>query len=376
MASRPAIASREFLTQVRHFLCSLQEGIVPSSEQEKVWKQFYEHYVQKIRTFALSCNTPANDVADCAQEVWRELLVRLPTFRLDPKRGQFDTWLFSIVRTKAADLGRRRKRPAGSNTLAALQMLPDDSPNPGSIVESRDTLTVLWSRLQKRLSRCTMQVLQLRLVEQRSVGEVAERLRLSEEQVWYRLHRARRELSKLGASFLCEVGVTQTRRVVNKEEKAEKKESAQEVHDNSVSHFVSPSSIAFAGGSRVDYVFRELELGRRELNPEWKVEWNCDGVPRPVLYLRKLAMVAFAEICGPGEFIDSHWPAIVSAAVSAGVAAGIATIIATPTAALPSFQKEFQKNLHGKVAVTGHEECSVALSAKLEPNGPWFRCDD
>ena len=126
----------------------------------------------------------------------------------------------------------------------------------------------------------------------------------------------------------------------------------------------------------MDVVCQRLELGRRELLPEWKVEWNFDDTPRPVLYMRKTAIVAYAEICGPGDYIGTHWPRIVNAAIAAGVAAGIATIIATPTAALPIFQTEFHKHLHGKGgnSATAEETVHVALSAKQEANGPWCEC--
>jgi hypothetical protein len=126
----------------------------------------------------------------------------------------------------------------------------------------------------------------------------------------------------------------------------------------------------------VDYVFQRLELGRRELNPEWKVEWNCDSVPMPILYIRKTAVVAYAEICGSGDFINAHWPRIVHAAIAAGVAAGIATIIATPTAALPVFRTEFHKQLQGKGGSAGDEKIQVALSARQEANGPWCACNN
>jgi len=126
----------------------------------------------------------------------------------------------------------------------------------------------------------------------------------------------------------------------------------------------------------VDYVFQRLELGRRELTPEWKVEWNCDALPRPVLYIRRLAIVAYAEMCGSGDYINTHWPRIVNAAITAGVAAGIATIIATPTAALPIFKTEFHKELERKAGSRSDEEIHVALSAKQEANGPWCVCKE
>jgi hypothetical protein len=126
----------------------------------------------------------------------------------------------------------------------------------------------------------------------------------------------------------------------------------------------------------VDYVFQRVELGRRELNAEWKVEWNGDAVPRPVLYIRQMALVAYAELCGAGDFMNSHWPRIVNAAVAAGVAAGIATIMTTPTVALPIFRVEFHKQLRGNGGIAADAKIQVALSAKPEANGPWCVCND
>jgi hypothetical protein len=214
------------------------------------------------------------------------------------------------------------------------------------------------------------------LVKQWTVAEVAEKLGLSHEQVWYRYHRARRELEEIGSALAR--GRQPPRPVGDPTgEKQEKdQEFAQGKAPSSVSRCVPPSSLTRQGGNGVDYVFQRLELGRRELSPEWKVEWDCEAGPRPVLYIRKMSTVAYAEICGPGDFINTHWPRIVNAAIAAGVAAGIATIIATPTAALPVFQTEFHKQLHGKGGSTADEKVQVALSAKQEANGRWCECKD
>jgi hypothetical protein len=125
----------------------------------------------------------------------------------------------------------------------------------------------------------------------------------------------------------------------------------------------------------VDLVFKRIELGRFGSSPEWKVEWDCVEVPTPVLYIRKLSAVAVAELCGPEEILNHHWPLIAQAAVSAGVAAGIATIIATPTAALPVFRSEFKRQLaQSKGGNHLADEIHVALSAHQEANGPWCEC--
>jgi DNA-directed RNA polymerase specialized sigma24 family protein len=68
-------------------------------------------------------------------------------------------------------------------------------------LEEKEIVTLAWVQLRKRLSECNVQVLQLRLMEQRSVAEVSEKLGLSHEQVWYRYHRARRALAEIGSAL-------------------------------------------------------------------------------------------------------------------------------------------------------------------------------
>jgi hypothetical protein len=93
-----------------------------------------------------------------------------------------------------------------------------------------------------------------------------------------------------------------------------------------------------------------------------------------MLYIRNMATVAYAEMCGAGDFMNAHWPRIANAAIAAGVAAGIATILATPTGALPIFQAEFHKQLQGDGGITASDKIQLALSAKQEANGPWYVC--
>ena len=90
-----------------------------------------------------------------------------------------------------------RRRLPQENT--GLQSAIDSHRGPAQSVEEEEMLALAWKRLRKRLSECNFEILRMRLVDECSVGEVAEKLGLSREQVWYRYHRARREVAEIGS---------------------------------------------------------------------------------------------------------------------------------------------------------------------------------
>ncbi len=374
ISNEPSSADAELLIQIQSYLTHRQQHLPPSQHLEAAWKVFYALYSRKIRVYAFTCGATEEEIADCVQEVWRELLVRLPTFRLDPSRGQFDTWLFHIVQGKTADLRRSRKRRLLQGTSDTLPAVTDNHPSPGRALEDREIAALAWDHLRTSLSDCDFQVVKLRLVEQTPVDEVAGTLGLSHQQVWYRFHRARRKLAEIGGALARGQRLPRPLDHSSHEKKEKKQEFAQAKTDFFVSRNTGIVRLLSKGGGSVDLVFKKVELGRRILVPEWKVEWDCTGPLTPMLFQRKLSIVAYAEICGPEEGINNHWPRIVQAAVTAGVAAGIATILATPSAALPVFRTEFKKYLHNKVGNGIGEDIHVALSASQEANGPWCAC--
>src|SRR5579884_251592 len=373
--TRPLRATSELLIQAQSYLTHRQQHLPPSQDLEAAWSAFYEHYSRKIRVYAFTCGAGDEEILDCVQEVWRELLVRLPTFHLDPCRGQFDTWLFRIVQGKTADLRRSRKRWSLQGNSDRLKTVSDNHPSSERALEEKEMAALAWNEIRASLSEGDFQLLQLRLVEQRPVKEVAMKLGLSPQQVWYHYHRARRKLVEIGAKVAHGQPLAHPVNHPLEEKKEKDQEFAQRKTALSVSPDTGKGKLNRKGGGSVDLVFRKVELGRRILVPEWKVEWDCTASPTPMLYQRKLSIVAYAEICGPEDGINNHWPRILHAAVTAGVAAGIATIIATPTAALPIFRNEFKKCLQSKLGNGIGDDICVALSANQEANGPWCICN-
>jgi RNA polymerase sigma factor (sigma-70 family) len=306
--------------------------------------------------------------------VWAELLMRLPTFHLDPQRGQFDTWLFHIVRGKTANVRRSKKLRPIQEESHTLQTALDRRPTPPQTLERKEIQTLALHKLKMISSERTFQVLWMRLLEEKTVPEVAKHLDITQEQVWYAYHRARRALAKIGSQLASAPPTTFAPKAASHNFQGIHKIPAQGINHFSVSQSIRPPSLIPDGDHGVDTVFQKLELGRRDLHPEWKIEWTGDAEPRPVLYVRKMAIVAYAEICGHADFVNANWPLIANATIAAGVAAEISTILATPAAALPVFQSEFSKRLHANATNGTRSPLQVALSAKPKASGPWHQC--
>jgi RNA polymerase sigma factor (sigma-70 family) len=126
------------LSRIKRYLSDRAQGQSLSPCEEAAWKEFYDSCTRKVRAYAYTCGTVHEEIADCVQEVWRELIVRLPKFQLDPGRGQFDTWLFRIIQSKTADLRRSRKRHSAERISDTLQALADHRAGPGQALEQEE----------------------------------------------------------------------------------------------------------------------------------------------------------------------------------------------------------------------------------------------
>ena len=61
-------------------------------------------------------------------------------------------------------------------------------------------ILLAWDQAEKEIVRVQPSSLAAQAGGARPVAEVAEKLGLSQEQVWYRFHRARREMEEIGSS--------------------------------------------------------------------------------------------------------------------------------------------------------------------------------
>ena len=134
------------------------------------------------------------DAGDAVQEAFIALLRAFPAFEL---RGKLTTYLYAVIRNRAA-AGARRRRPLTLPHDAAGPSIFDDPATP-------DISAVLQEAV-KTLPPAQREVLFLRLVEQMTVNEVAAALDIPAGTVKSRLHaavytlRGNMELNKIAGS--------------------------------------------------------------------------------------------------------------------------------------------------------------------------------
>jgi len=98
---------------------------------EEGWQDFFDIYWPFIFRNALAAGLNEPDAEDVAQQTLVAVWKGLPTFRYDPKRASFKTWLIEILKCRIVDLRRKQaRRPTvaleeeGTGT-AALARVPD-----------------------------------------------------------------------------------------------------------------------------------------------------------------------------------------------------------------------------------------------------------
>lgn len=194
----------ELLTLVQRYLAHQQLGTIPSRAEIEAWHCFYSQYNCLICYYIRQTfhSLSIEDVNDCIQEVWKELVVQLPRFRYDPLRGRFSTWLRTLARNKAVDAVRQRRRASrdgrGDRFLASLATRAGDDPSVRfEQVAAQDELRAEIDALSRRLPRRTARVVRLRCIEGRSVAEVAALLELPPAHVWTLNHRGLKQLRQL-----------------------------------------------------------------------------------------------------------------------------------------------------------------------------------
>ena len=184
----------------------LQQGN-PDALLTAAWDEFYHVYDSLMRRFAISRGLSGSDVDDCLQAVWLEVASKFHEFQHPVEHSGLRSWLYTLVRSKAGDLLRRKSRRAAESLDAARETGRepiDREADPPQVMEQqweRALLETLLEELRQEITDTNWRLLQMRCLEGRDVPDVAVELGLTSEQVWYRQRRLMRKLQARVAVF-------------------------------------------------------------------------------------------------------------------------------------------------------------------------------
>lgn len=117
-------------------------------------------------------------------------------------RSALRSWLVGILKHKIVDLVRQRSGHDSLDGTGGSDCEDDDSrieiesplPGPQEVAEQRQRLRHTLARIQA-LPDTLRRVAEMRLLHERSSGDICQALQISEQNLFVRLHRARRALA-------------------------------------------------------------------------------------------------------------------------------------------------------------------------------------
>ena len=136
---------------------------------------------------------------DLYQDVVLYVLDRLDRDRFDSTKGSFGTWLYRVAWCRCVDLKRKQAARRNPRLSTCGDMLPertDESPGPGDQAGDAE-IGDLVRRGMAMIEPEERALLELRFVDERTIGEISTELSISLEQTKYRLKRASTSLRRV-----------------------------------------------------------------------------------------------------------------------------------------------------------------------------------
>ncbi len=136
---------------------------------------------------------------DLFQDIVVYVLERLDQQSFDPAKGSFGTWLYRVAWCRCVDLKRKagaRRNPKLTTVGDGIPDRADAGPGPGETAGD-DEIGDMVRRGMSSLGEEERVLLQMRFVDDRTIGEISRALSISIEQTKYRLKRASTSLRRV-----------------------------------------------------------------------------------------------------------------------------------------------------------------------------------
>lgn len=146
---------------------------IAEAQDEAAFEMLFRHFAPRLKSyFTKRGSDPA-----MAEEITQEAMVSVwkNAAQFDPERASAATWIFTIARNLSVDRFRRMRRPSFDPNDPAF--IPDDEEPPDRLLERAEAEQKVRD-VMNTLSPNEKNVLMLSFYEDRSHGEIAQRLGL------------------------------------------------------------------------------------------------------------------------------------------------------------------------------------------------------
>lgn len=153
---------------------------------------FMERYRPLFYHCIAQLETDQHAREDLCNEIVVYVLDRLDRDSFDPSKGSFGTWLYRVAWCRCVDLKRKESTRRNPKLVPAGERMPeraDSNLGPGEVAGENE----IGDMVRKGMASLEAEeraLLELRFVDERTIGEISELLSISLEQTKYRLKRA------------------------------------------------------------------------------------------------------------------------------------------------------------------------------------------
>jgi RNA polymerase sigma-70 factor (ECF subfamily) len=176
------------------------------------WREFHAIYRPLIFGYLRGLGLEEHDANDLTQEVFCRLLVILPTFELNPRKGRFRTYMWTVTYRTLVDRARRRKVRDRAEQEWVRRFSEADESEGRKLEEAWNSqhrtriLEVVLPRVRATTSPTAWACFEGRLVHRRPAAEIAARLGIKPKAVYAYASRALREVRRRCAGIGGEPG--------------------------------------------------------------------------------------------------------------------------------------------------------------------------
>ena len=151
------------------------------------WRKFFNTYWKLLYNVARQAGLEDADAQDVVQQAVVGIVRHLPGFVYDRGRGTFKGWLLTVLRSRIADFYRKRKRQpelVGLDDVAWPEAVAPDLERVWDEEWSRRLVGMALEKTKARVSPRQYQIFHSYMVQEWSMQEVTETLRVTRKQVY------------------------------------------------------------------------------------------------------------------------------------------------------------------------------------------------